>query len=201
MPEPEWITIAEAAKRLGLAERQTRRWADKLPADGRRQEETTPGRSRALIRLDLLTNLVSGQVSGHLTGQVTGQPEPEAEDAAEPTAVHPATEGRLGEPSFAVPLHLAMTAQRDALERVISEQAARICDLQAALEHERGQAKQLTEALAREQTLRVLSAPGPEMDGERPESPQTAQDTQNTPDPPETAILNRIRAFWQKHWY
>ena len=44
---------------------------------------------------------------------------------------------------------------------MIKEQAARIADLQAALEHERAQAQRLTEALAREQTLRALEGPRP----------------------------------------
>ncbi len=198
----EWITIAEAAKRLGLVERQARRWADKLSADGRRQEETTPGRSRALIRLDLLENLVSGHLSGHMTGQ----PEPHAETPVEPEKNEPQSQ------TFQVPLQLAMTAQRDALERVISEQAARICDLQAALEHERGQSQRLTEALAREQTLRLLSAPtntqvpdasvSTESPGEPPYSaPESDGRGGEGLKPPTEPILSRLRTFWQRHWY
>ena len=141
--EPEWVTIAEAGRRLGLAERQARRWAERLPAEGRRQEEVGNGRSRALVRLDLLSALVSGHLSGHLSGQVSGQV---SGQAAEPPA----------EEMMAVPLGLAMTAQRDALERVIAEQAARIVDLKASLEHEREAGRRLGEALAREQTLRML---------------------------------------------
>lgn len=36
IPEQEWLTIAQAAKLLGMAERQARRWADKL-ADSERE--------------------------------------------------------------------------------------------------------------------------------------------------------------------
>ena len=186
----EWLTIAQTAKRLGLIERQARRWAAKLPAEGRRQEEIGNGRTRAVIRLDLLTALVSGQVTGQVSGQVSGQPA-EAELGAE--APH-------AELSFAVPLNLAMTAQRDALERVIAEQAARIFDLQAALEHERGQAKQLTEALAREQTLRLLSVP--EMPPDTPPNDGGAgASAEPGLEPPTEPILGRIRAFWKRHWY
>ena len=186
----EWLTIAQASKRLGLVERQARRWAVKLPADGRRQEEIDNGRTRAVIRLDLLTALMSGQLSGHMSGHVSGQL-----GEAEPEAVAP-----QAELSFAVPLNLAMTAQRDALERVIAEQAARISDLQAALEHERGQAKQLTEALAREQTLRLLSVP--EMPPDSPPNNGGAGTSDELgPEPPTEPLLGRIRAFWKRHWY
>ena len=174
----EWLTIAQTAKRLGLIERQARRWAAKLPAEGRRQEEIGNGRTRAVIRLDLLTALVSGQ----------------------PAEAEPGAEAPHAELSFAVPLNLAMTAQRDALERVIAEQAARIFDLQAALEHERGQAKQLTEALAREQTLRLLSVP--EMPPDTPPNDGGAgASAEPGPEPPTEPILGRIRAFWKRHWY
>jgi hypothetical protein len=43
-----------------------------------------------------------------------------------------------------------------AYERLIEEQKARITDLQTALEHEREQSKRLTDALAREQALRLV---------------------------------------------
>ena len=204
----EWLTIAQTAKRLGLIERQARRWAAKLPAEGRRQEEIGNGRTRAVIRLDLLTALVSGQVTGQVSGQVSGQPAETELGAEAPHAdllrplgeapergEHPASEL-----SFAVPLNLAMTAQRDALERVIAEQAARIFDLQAALEHERGQAKQLTEALAREQTLRLLSVP--EMPPDTPPNDGGAgASAEPGLEPPTEPILGRIRAFWKRHWY
>lgn len=130
--EPEWVSIAEAARALGLAERQARRWAQRLPAADRRQEDVTPGRSRALVNLTALRALVADPAAPgateHLSGQVSGQ--------------------------VSVPASAAY-------ERIHQTQQARIDDLQAALEHERRQNQQLIEALRAEQHLRALAAPEP----------------------------------------
>ena len=102
------------------------------------------------------------------------------------------TEGRTGG-SVSVPLGLAMAAQRESLERVIAEQAARIADLQAGLDHERAQARGLTEALAREKVLRALSAPAPE--AAAPEAGRGAPEPQsNPPAPPEPPAPT----FWER---
>lgn len=51
MPEPEWVTVAQAAKILGVAERQARRIAERLPDYDRRSEASQGGRPRLMLRV------------------------------------------------------------------------------------------------------------------------------------------------------
>jgi hypothetical protein len=46
MQPDEWVTVATAAKRLGLSERQTRRLADSLPPEDRTESGIRPARVR-----------------------------------------------------------------------------------------------------------------------------------------------------------
>ena len=178
----EWLTIAQAAERLGIAERRARRYAARLPDSDRTLDRTSAGRERTIVRLQALSEVMqAARKTGHAPD--SGPDTDRTEDR---------TEDRTGE-SVSVPLGLAMAAQRESLERVIAEQAARIADLQASLDHERAQAKGLTEALAREQVLRALSAPAPE--AAAPEAGRGAPEPQsNPPAPPEPPAPT----FWER---
>ena len=131
----EWLPIAQAAQQLGIAERQARRYAAKLPDSDRTVDRTPAGRERALVRLSALSKVME-EVRAR-----TPAPDTDRSDDRTPAGQS---------------VGIAV-----AYEGVIKEQAARIADLQAALEHERAQAQRLTEALAREQTLRALEGPRP----------------------------------------
>ena len=164
----EWVTIAQAAERLGIAERQARRYAARLPDTDRTLDRTPAGRERTLVRLSALSEAM--QKTGR-AGQAPDTPPDNGPDTDR-------TGDRTGA-TVSVPLGLAMTAQRESLERVISEQAARIADLQASVDHERAQNKQLHDALAREQMLRALPPPAPEVI-----APEAAHDADEPPDVP-----------------
>lgn len=177
----EWITIAQAAQRLGIAERQARRYAARLPDSDRTLDRTPAGRERTLVRLQALSEVVqAARRTGH-----TPDNGPDTDR----------TEDRTGE-TVSVPLGLAMAAQREGLERVIAEQAARIADLQASLDHERAQARGMTEALAREQVLRALSAPAPEAAPPDP-APDVREPETATP-PPEPVPVLAALTFWER---
>jgi hypothetical protein len=180
----EWLTIAQAAQRLGLAERQARRYAQHLPDSCRTVDRTPAGRGRTLVNLAALSETTAQARAGKATPDTSRTDAGHAPDTAE---------------TYPVPLALAMTAQRDALERVISEQAARISDLQAALDHERDNSKRISEALAREQTLRLLTAPEPAQAAPEaaPESqPPTPAPPDSTAPGPEAAPSAAQRPFW-----
>ena len=131
----EWLTIAQAADRLGIHERRARRWASRLSDTDRTPDRTPTGRERTLVRFSALSKLVEAT-------QAAGQ--------------SPDT-GRTDDmPQNAPSVGLAV-----AYEGVIREQAAHIASLQAALDHERAQARQLADALAREQSLRLLDTTQP----------------------------------------
>ena len=130
----EWLTIAQAADRLGIQERRARRWAGRLPDTDRTLDRTPAGQQRTLVRFSALSTLIkAAQAAGHPpdTAPVTGRTDDTPQNA----------------PSVGLAV---------AYEGVIREQAAHILSLQAALDHERAQARQLADALAREQSLRLL---------------------------------------------
>lgn len=144
----EWLTIAQAAKRLGMAERQARRWAAKLVDGDRTLDRTVTGRPRTLIRFSALAEMERERTSVADTDRTPGKTDRTSDR----------TVTGLGEPQATLPAV--------AYQRVMSEQAARIGELTTALEHEREQSRRMTEALQlaqenlqREQSLRLLSSP------------------------------------------
>ena len=186
----EWLTIAQAAERLGIAERQARRYAARLPDSDRTLGRTPAGRERVIVRLQAISEAMQ-------TTRRAGQAPDNGPDTDR-------TEDRMGE-TVSVPLGLAMVAQREGLERVISEQAARIADLQASVDHERAQIKQLHEALAREQMLRALPPPAPEVSAEvsAPEAAPNAEEPQSAPPAPAEATPAPVPepaapTFWER---
>lgn len=126
------MTIAQAATRLGIQERQARRVAGRLPDTDRRTEPDSKGRARLMVRWGGME-----RAQGRTAAPDTG---PDAKPDASRTFAAPST---------------ALTLS---YQRVIAEQAAHIASLQAALAHEREQAARITEALGREQQLRALEA-------------------------------------------
>lgn len=106
--------------------------AGRLPDSDRRQEPDTHGRARVVVRWAGME-----RAQGRTPAPDTG---PDAAPDASRTA---------GTPSTALTL---------SYQRIIAEQAAHISSLQAALAHEREQARKITEALGREQQLRALEA-------------------------------------------
>lgn len=129
------MTIAQAAARLGIAERQARRIAGRLPDTDRTEQPDSKGRARLMVRWDSMS-----RAQGRTATPDTG---PDAAPDAGRTFAAPSTTLTL---SYA---------------RVIEEQAAHIESLKAALAHEREQAQRITEALGREQQLRALEASTP----------------------------------------
>ncbi len=147
----EWVTVAEAAARLGVRERQARRWATKLPDSDRTLDRTVTGRPRTLVRLAALQQMRAKPA----------RPKPPGELAADNDRTNNSSDRtqERDDRTTETGLSPSLATIAATYERVIQEQAARIGDLQTALEHERAQARRLTEALAREQTLRALPAP------------------------------------------
>lgn len=183
--DDEWLPVAQAAQRLGLAERQARRYAARLPDTDRTFDRTPAGRERTLVRLSALSKVAqAAHGAGHRpdTSPDTDRTEDRTQEA------------------MSVPLALAMTAQRESLERVIAEQAARIADLQASLDHERAQAQRLNEALAREQMLRALPPPAPDVIGPdtTPEPAEAATAAPPAPDPEPAAPTLWQRFGWTR---
>ena len=56
-PADEWVTVPEAARRLGLSERQARRMVAKLPDTGRTYAGQGPDKGPLRVRMDLLHEL------------------------------------------------------------------------------------------------------------------------------------------------
>lgn len=143
MNEPgEWLTIAQAADRLGIQERRARRYAQRLPDSDRTLDRTPAGRERALVRVSALLKLLDA-----------------AQSVGQRPDIAPDTDRTENAPSVGLAI---------AYEGVIREQAAHIASLQATLDHERAQAHQLNQqaerladALAREQSLRLLDTTAP----------------------------------------
>lgn len=200
----EWLTIADAARRLGVAERQARRWAERLPADARRQEETAPGRSRALVHLPALRLLLTpdtrpdigpdtDRTSDRTDDRTDRTPPPDMEpEEEEDGAASEADPSQIG-----MTLALALAIQREGFERITAAQSAQIATLQDALLHERETARRWQEALTREQMLRAIPAlpapsDSPSLDPDAPPSPQ------NGPSGAQIKPQSQIRTFWQR---
>ena len=164
MSEPEeWVSVAEAARRLGVSERSLRRvLARPENAAGTRQEtaETRTGRRRGVRVLAALLP----ELKTHFE---------KWENAAGTRRIeHGGTENNAAASAFETRREHGAVLM--AQERVIEEQKARIHDLQAALEHEREQTRRLQDALSREQALRSIEAPKAEATVNTRETPEGA---------------------------
>ena len=209
----EWLTIADAARRLGVAERQARRWAERLPADARRQEETAPGRSRALVHLPALRLLLTpdtrpdigpdtDRTSDRTSDRTDDRTSDRTDDRTPPPDMEPEEEDDDAAPEadpsqIGMTLALALAIQREGFERITAAQAAQIATLQDALLHERETARRWQEALTREQMLRAIPAlpappDSPSLDPDAPPSPQ------NGPEGAQIKPQSQIRTFWQR---
>ena len=196
----EWLTIAEAARRLGVAERQARRWAERLPAAARRQEETAPGRSRALLHFPALQRLLTPDIdrtddrtSDRTDDRTDRTPPPDMEPEEEEDGAAPeADPSQIG-----MTLALALAIQREGFERITAAQSAQIATLQDALLHERETARRWQEALTREQMLRAIPALPAPPDSPSPD-PDAPPSPQNGPSPPQIKPQSQIRTFWQR---
>lgn len=150
----QWLPIAAAAKELGISERHARRYAAKLADIDRTHDRTSGQRDRTLVRLDALRSMAEAVRSR--THQADTSPDDDR---------------TLSAPSATLAV---------AYERIIQEKDARLAEMAAALEHERRQTERLTDALAREQQLRLqdnqlrLLAVPPEPDTSSDTSPDTA---------------------------
>ena len=208
--EPEWLPVAQAAQRLGLNERQVRRYAGHLPDTDRTLDRTPAGRGRILVRMSALLAVtremrgdghVSDMPTGHLP-DASGIPAGHLPDTSDASAGHPPDSDRTEQPdetmraeaeeetasggALAVTIAMAMAVQRNGYERVIGAQAAQIAELQATVAHERQTSQRWQEALQREQTLRALPAlPAPE---------EAAPDA---PPAPQDGLPAAKKTFWQ----
>ena len=160
----EFVTISEAARRLGIAPRQARRYADRLPPQDRREpgdgdrdgEETgtgtTEGRSPLRVRYAALAALRESATAANGAKDTDGDRDRDTERTV--LGDVPAVSPPPGELSAA------------GYQAIIARQEREIEYLREALKREQ-------ENLAREQALRLLPAP------ERPqEAPGEAQEGQ-----------------------
>lgn len=130
MPEPEWVTVAQAAQLLGVAERQARRIADRLPDYDKRSEAGQGGRQRLMLRVAAIEKAAAAPAR---SADAAGE---DRTPAGQPT----------GQMMFAA-------------ERIIAEKDARIASLEATQTQLLEALKLAQENLSREQTLRALPAP------------------------------------------
>jgi len=167
MPESEFVTVSEAARALGLSERQVRRYAgrlaesDRLPAQSvrpgdRPTPDATTGPSPARVRLSALALLAGKVIAEESTPEKASgsSPAPAGHDDRLPAeSVRPvsgvASEGsnlRTSGPLVSEDLATlreqlaSVTAERDGL-------TARLADTQADRDAWKEQAQTLTEAL------------------------------------------------------
>ena len=195
------ITIAEAARRLNVSERTLRRALGRPEYTGRTlakyQQTRTGTRETCLLPADVVSDLAAHFLSW----------ETPADTGNEYAAQHPKNTGNAGteesENAGARPASMALVVTT--YERLITEQQARIVDLQTALEHEREQSRRLADALQREQTLRVLQVPPIETEMP-PGSAQSDENTELVHQPPEAAAQPQTaadtgeRRQWWEFW-
>lgn len=147
MPESEFVTISEAARALGLSERQVRRYAGRMAESDR----LTSGSSPARVRLSALALLAGKVIVGESTPEeVTGSSPASVghDDRLSAESVRPVSEGSNLRQSGVVSEDLAtlreqlasVTAERDGL-------TARLADTQTDRDAWKEQAQTLTEAL------------------------------------------------------
>ena len=151
MPEEEFVTVSEAARALGLSERQVRRYAGRLAESDRPTPDATTGPSPARVRLSALA-LLAGKViseestpekaSGFIEEASGPSPAPAVHDDRPPAeSVRPVSGPLVSEDLATLREQLAsVTAERDGL-------TARLADTQTDRDAWKEQAQTLTEAL------------------------------------------------------
>ena len=193
----EWLTVAEAANRLGIAARQARRYADKLKDKDKDTRKDAQGQSLLYVRfssveimrqesLERLQRL--GQSKGHSEGQGQGHSQGRAR------TVPPLGSGEEAEQEAephdqngpSLPQNAEGTLPAVIYQKIISDKDAEIEYLRLAL-------RMAQENLAREQMLRSLPSPqapvleaSPEASNERPGDTQSRESADlGTPSPPD----------------
>ena len=202
-PAAQFVTIAEAARRLGTSPRQARRWADKLPAEDRDTAGTEPGTEARTG-----TGTPEGQSPGTVPLRVRfaalaayaerAATKDKAEGATEDTCEDrdrdstrtggdsPSASGNEGE--------LPAVAYR----AIITRQEREIEHLKRLLDDANERQRLTLEALAREQTLRAL--PAPPTVSQEPETGRTGNDSRNGTDGPQRGAQRAERRSWWQVW-
>jgi hypothetical protein len=172
-PPSTWVTVEQAARQLGISERQVQRYASRVGESNRREVEGPTGSTLALVCLEAISSL------REKVAKYTSEPKPiDGQEDSQPSEVHtpapvaPAAQVAPVSPPVsdnAQPLVDASVSvspvssvsensnqNNDALTALLAEKDARIADLTErlakseaqALERETRQANELQEALA-----------------------------------------------------
>lgn len=200
----EWLTVAEAARRLGIAPRQVRRYADKLGTGDRDTGGTSSGQGQGPSPLRVRFSAVAAlRADGGTKGQSRDTDRDKDRD----------TQGQSpGTPEDTAP---EATMPAMAFQRVIAEQAARIDSLERDKERLYNALQLAQENLKREQSLRLIgveraelpaeaSAQGQAPQAEPPGSPETeggqAKDTETGATGPEKGPEGPKAGWWARLW-
>ncbi len=141
-PDPEFVTVAEAARALGLSERQVRRYTSQLQPTDKRQDSKRQhkGQPVGLVRLLSVESLLKsdlrrGESTGIANGHASGVP---VEPTGKPTDT----------PVGSVPVELAEALQRAAVAEARAELLEKsVTNVQAERDAWKEQTGSLTEAL------------------------------------------------------
>jgi len=190
------LTIPEAAAELGIHEKRLRR----LLARPEYRDRTQTG-TRTTRTGERAVSLVPAALLSEVKTRLAMEQVPASQEAADQgNADNMDADGATGSgdsPKTGTRTRTEAQVQRLAgvYERLMMEKEARIAELSAALEHERGQSRHWQEALAREQVLRAL--PPPQGGLQPQDGPQAAPgDAQEAPREAETPA----RAWWMRLW-
>ena len=138
---PEWLTVAEAARRLGLSDRHARRLVDRLDEADRLKQTTGPLR----VRLAALSQLWERE-DGESDSRTPPRPEFDSESDSQIAVENAVSRARLEE-------------RLDAAETLITELRQDKRQLQEAMQREQENHMRLLDQLAEErQELRLLQA-------------------------------------------
>ena len=138
--DPDFVTVSEAARRLGISERQVRRWAGRLADSDRLASGLTSPTSPARVRLSALEETRNRSILPLQDGarDLSSYPEDRLGPDVEPDATGTEAErdDRLhaGQGPDAETLVAMILAEKD---RRIEELQSRVADIGVALEHER----------------------------------------------------------------
>lgn len=148
MPESDFVTVSEAARALGLSERQVRRYAGRLAESDRPTPDATTGSSPARVRLSALALLAGKVIAEESTPEKASgsSPAPAGHDDRPPAESVRPVSGVASGPLVSEDLATlreqlaSVTAERDGL-------TARLADTQTDRDAWKEQAQTLTEAL------------------------------------------------------
>lgn len=198
-PAQKSLTIAESAKHLGMSETTLRRLLKTSPEYAARtlsERHRTPTGERSAVVLpgDLLTDIASQLAQNQTPPNAVRTLLESRQNAAgtQPEHNHGGIlpEGRLS------PVEAQL---RVFYERLDVQRQEQIAELKAALEHERATTRNLTEALQREQSLRLLTAPSMQ------DTPPIGEgDTENVGKPSDQAQVSdsdKFSATLSRSWW